>query len=263
MPQELESVAADGAIQSLIVDEGQLLLDRALYERLDRAVAGGMSGGRWRWFMDDTNQALTPVDAEVLELLRSTSVGCRLEENVRSARSIVQQTRLILGTDVGVATAIAHGLTPHLEDVCNDGLVAAIVQHRNLWLSRGAPPGDMVILSSRPLLAALGEAMPDAIVVDGTTDIVEVRNRTLLATPEQFIGMERDWVIVAVPDGDPGEVPLAKWLYLAMTRATTGLAIFISERAGSAVRQLEISHSPRVIARELGSAGIEGVNHDR
>jgi hypothetical protein len=108
LPQELDDVAVDGAIRSLIVDEGQLLLDRALYERLDRAVAGGMAGGRWRWFMDDTNQALTAVDKETLERLRAASTAWKLEENVRSARSIVQQTRLVLGTDVGIATPVAQ-----------------------------------------------------------------------------------------------------------------------------------------------------------
>jgi hypothetical protein len=213
--------------------------------------------------MDDTNQALTAVDKETLERLRAASTAWKLEENVRSARSIVQQTRLVLGTDVGIATAISHGLTPHLEDVADGGLVAAVVQHRSLWLSRGALPGQIAVLSNSRVLNGVAAALPDAILANGLTDIAGVGDRTVLACPEQFIGMERDWVIVAVPDADPGEVPLAKWLYLAMTRATTGLAVFISERAGSAVRQLEISHSPRVIARELSGAGIEGADHDR
>jgi hypothetical protein len=262
LPQELDAVAEAGGIRSLIVDEGQLLLDRALYERVDRCVAGGMSGGRWRWFMDDTNQTLSPVDAKVIGRLRAASPTCRLDENVRSARSIVQQTRLVLGKDVGVATAISHGLTPHLEDVADEALAAAVIAHRDAWLRRGALPGQIAVLSSPPVLRSLKEAMPDAVLADGATDIVGLGDRTVLASPDQFIGMERDWVIVAVPDSDLGEVPLAKWLYLAMTRATTGLAVFISESARNAVRQLEIRHSPRVIAHELSRAETEGADHD-
>jgi hypothetical protein len=263
LPQELDPIEAEGAIRSLIVDEGQLLLDRSLYERLDRAVAGGMSGGRWRWLMDDTNQALTAIDEETLARLRAASVAWRLDENVRSARSIVQQTRLVLGTDVGVATAISHGLTPHLEDIADEALVAAVVAHRIAWLERGALAGQIAVLSSPSVLDHLRTAIPDAIVADGSTDIAGIADRTVLASPEQFLGMERDWVIVAVADAQPGEVTLAKWLYLAMTRATTGLAVFISESAGNAVRQLEISHSPRVIAHELSRAENEGADHDR
>ena len=92
---------------ALIVDEGQDLLDMSCMETLDEVLDGGLSTGRWCWFQDLNNQALTEgYNRSATELLDSTEpVRMPLRINCRNTRIILEWIQDTLGADVGTRGA--------------------------------------------------------------------------------------------------------------------------------------------------------------
>lgn len=92
---------------ALIVDEGQDLFEMASIGTLNDVLAGGLEKGRWCWFHDLNNQALTrrfePRAKEYLESINP--VRMPLRTNCRNTRVILERVQGTLGADAGTRGA--------------------------------------------------------------------------------------------------------------------------------------------------------------
>lgn len=217
----------------LIVDEGQDILDFDALDILDRAAAGGLEQGRWRWFMDENNQAgiVGNLDADALQALLSFSeVRLRLKHNCRNTPEIVTQTQLATGADIGEAEVRGIGLPPQWHHCEPQDLPDALETQLAKWEAQGVSPGDIAILSPSPFGRSSASRLPSsrramltpfrAASVDGYWS-----DRIVFASVREFKGLERAFVaVIDLGEAELDEESIAQ-LYVAMTRANMGLWI--------------------------------------
>lgn len=233
---ELASAARTGMEPHdvLLVDEGQCIGTSAFMDALDRLVRGGIEGGRWRWAMDRINQADTAMDPTILERLRGLAARCELNSNLRSARPIVEQLKLVLGADMTVGRMISHGVTPHFEDVAPKAMLDRVVATIDRWIDQGIAPSDITVIAPEHLLDTITKALPVA-----ARGLPRMANRILVTDAHSFRGLESPAVLVVLDNPAPDDWPLERWLYLAISRARVSLSLLIGPDAKDALGQLE------------------------
>ena len=153
--EQLENVAP---YPSLIVDEGQDILNLDALAVLDRLVVGGLTAGRWRIFYDGNNQSALydSFDPDAVDVLLSYgAVPARLTTNCRNTNEIVIGTKLTTGADLGVASvgqgpALKREFFSSPEDETDK-----LSRHLDELRDDGVDPGDITILSPAPLRAVL------------------------------------------------------------------------------------------------------------
>ena len=102
----------------IIVDEGQHFCTMDCLEKFDRALLGGLSRGRWRWFGDPQNQVIDQqlFDPEVYEYLKEltgNNAVFQLKHNVRNTPKIVNFISRVTNSSIGEATV--RGFGPNVE----------------------------------------------------------------------------------------------------------------------------------------------------
>lgn len=243
------------SLDVLVVDEGQELANPAGLRAADRLLRGGLAAGRWRWFMDPANQALhAEVTYDALQQLRSIATKYRLRRNVRSTKQIVSLVQGTVGADVGVSEIDSRGVLPRVEHVPGNPtkcLLAAVEQARD-WLDGGVAPGDIGVLGAEAdlpnLLAAARHILGDDVVaLDGADALSMVQGRVIVTDPSTFRGMERAWVTLGCTPTFAAQARSESFLYVAMTRARAGLAVFVADGADTWFTQLQMNNGPRVL----------------
>lgn len=222
---------------ALIVDEGQDLFELACLEALDEVLDGGLRTGRWCWFQDLNNQALTRgFDRHAKVLLESTDpVRVPLRINCRNTRIILEWIQETLGADVGVRGA---GEGPDIRQY-----TAANPHESAEQLSReivelidmgGLAPGSVTILSpfdyTESSAALLRGDMVNRIRrLDEYSMRATPRNKVGFARINEFKGLENQAIVVVdLPaSNDTGRSPPEH--YVAMTRARSVLSIIQTE----------------------------------
>lgn len=234
-PEEVMSQAEQGTKYDCgIADEGQCLGTRDFIENFGKILAGGIEGGTWRWAMDRINQLDVPMEDELVQLLRRHASRCDLSANLRSARPIVEQLRLMLGADMQVGKLISFGVAPRFDDVESGQLTSHAVEVVGDWLDQGVRPSDITVIAPIRNLEALTSSIPDASrESDRSADSVFVTDAN------SFRGLEAPWVLVVLDDPFPDGSDLTRWLYLSMSRARVSLAVLIGSGARDAVGKLE------------------------
>ena len=218
-PEVLEA----GEIQSVdvaFVDEGQDLLRIEFLDALDQAVVGGLDSGRWRWFMDDQNQAgYAQSDPEALELLQQKGVTRkRLLKNCRNTADIVQRTQQVTGADIGKTQVEGRGIPVLTTWV---GSEAEQVKKVKALITDWRRDSDVlheeivVLVMTSAEREVLRSDLPDRVNVQPVKD---------------FKGLESDFIILA-GFWDQDRV-LESWVrdcYTGMTRARVGLHMVLPE----------------------------------
>lgn len=219
----------------LVIDEAQDLLNVDDWLRMDDLVVGGMGAGRWRIFCDPNNQANVDgaFDATVYDDVRSRAAVYRLPFNCRNTATIVTQTQLITGADLGIAKA---GEGPQVEYVRtnDDGETAASLDQRlRHLLDDEIHPDDIVVLTLRDDVessAALSSrAWARGRLVSGDR-LPDERGRPRLVTTHAYKGLEAAHVLVIDVDDLSGPIAMAR-LYVAMTRPRVSLWIALGADA--------------------------------
>lgn len=216
---------------ALVVDEGQDLLDYAKLDVLDRAVANGLEGGWWRFFLDPNAQShlASSFDPEALSQIRSMGAVVRLRRNYRNTKPIVERIQELTEADLGVS-AIGDGpkTRVHWLQASED---AAEALHCLLqdWLDHGVELGDIAILSAvsfehscvarlpmrwRERIRGLTEATAAALPID----------RILFSDAIGFKGLESRYVAV-VDFGSLDSDRVVAAVYVGMSRARAMLYI--------------------------------------
>lgn len=244
----------DQSYDVLVVDEGQDLLTMPSLERLDAALRGGLSDGRWRFFHDVNRQSglESNVDPEALELLSQCgAVPMSLQQNCRNTRQIVLQTRLITAADLGTPTA-GDGPPVHVDQYRSQAEGAALIDgFLKLLADRNVPSGEITILSARPLeesCVLLSRAYSRGRVVTLDEEVARAWpcTSTTLARVADFKGLENRFIIVVDLLGIDRDTVDTSTMYVAMSRARAGLWIALDATLMDSYNAVQLRNFPLV-----------------
>ena len=240
---------------ALIVDEGQDLFELTYLEALDEVLDGGLRTGRWCWFQDLNNQALTRgFDKNAKELLESTDpVRIPLRINCRNTRIILEWIQETLDADVGVRGAGAGPEIRHCTVTdpreSAERLTQEILEIIDVG---GLAPGSVTILSPFDY----GESCVALIRGQMATRIRRLDEYSMRATADdkvgfaqidEFKGLENQAIIVVdlpLPNDTRRNSPEH---YVAMTRARSVLSIIQAEYSNN----LNLDSSPPSLTRSV------------
>jgi hypothetical protein len=247
--EELEKV---DPYQSLVVDEGQDILNLDALARLDSLVVGGLTAGRWRVFYDGNNQSALygAFDPDAVDVLLSYgAVPARLSMNCRNTNEIVIGTKLTTGADLGVASV---GQGPALKRqffTSPDDETDKLSRHLDELRSDGVDPGDITILSPLPFEQSCAARLPGHILrgLQTVTAAVAARwpiREMTFARIEDFKGMENQFIAlvdIAALSSTPRDLSL---VYVGMSRARTGLWVAMDAALEQELLELSERHLP-------------------
>ncbi len=222
---------------ALIVDEGQDLFEMTTMETLDKVLDGGLSAGRWCWFQDLNNQALTQgFERSAKELLESTNPAkIPLRINCRNTRLILEWVQDTLGADIGVRGAGAGpevrqctATSPHESA---ERLSREIV---DLVDVAGLAPGSVTILSpfdyaESSVTLVRGELASRIQRLDEYSMRATPGDRVGFARIDEFKGLENQAIIVVDLPPPRASGSSSPEHYVAMTRARSVLSVIQTE----------------------------------
>ena len=218
---------------ALIVDEGQDLFEMRCIETLDGVVADGLEAGRWCWFHDLNNQALTlRFERRARDYLESLEpVRMPLRVNCRNTRVILERIQDTLDADLGVRGAGAGpDVRTQTAATRRESAERTASEIGELVHVGGLAPGSVTILSPFELAeSSVALMLPDAASRVRRLDeysMREVPGDTVgFARIEEFKGLESEAIIVVdlpAPDGNDRK---SAEHYVAMSRARSVLSL--------------------------------------
>ena len=218
---------------ALIVDEGQDLFEMRCIETLDGVVAGGLEAGRWCWFHDLNNQALTPrFEPRARDYLESLDpVRMPLRINCRNTRVILEWIQNTLGADLGVRGAGAGpDVRRHTAAGRRESAERVAREIDDLVIAGGLAPGAVTILSPFDFADSSVALLPA-----GATrrvrrlDDYSMRNipgdKVGFARVEEFKGLENEAIVVVDLPVPAGAGRDSVEHYVAMSRARSVLSL--------------------------------------
>ena len=222
----------------VVMDEAQDLCSEDVLDVLNRAMAGGLAGGRWAIFGDFTRQALyggTNDPVAALSGYCDHFVHARLTLNCRNTRRIAEETTLVAGFEETpfrlsdeMGLPVEHRYWKKPAD-----LVKSLTGVVDRLANESTPIEDMVVLSPRRLensgLAGV-ERISGFPVVDVSRRMTGVRHSLKFSTIHSFKGLESPVVIIVdIEQVDSDEQ--RSLLYVAMSRARSLLILMTSAGA--------------------------------
>ncbi len=218
----------------LIVDEGQDYAQPSKFESLFAQLPGGLSAGRWRWFMDPNLQFTeNPPAHEYLIALAENAPSVMLNRNVRSTREIVDSIRVFLNADIGTSKIDGFGIRVSFHSVESTAAEIATVQKLvTELLEEGIQPSEIALLGASgaegPVCAGILRLMPDVFRTFSIGGGIQSAVHGLVSGISEFRGLEARVVLLTdmhpLPIGGRGE----SLLYIGMTRATASLYLLVS-----------------------------------
>lgn len=232
-----------GKAEVLVVDEAQDLLDLESSLLLDAAVEGGWSNGRWRVFCDPNNQANVDggFDRAVFDELAAEAMVIDLPFNCRNTSTVVLQTQLVTGADLGVARA-GQGPAVTYRTCADDATTAALLDaHLRLLRQEEVDLADVVVVTVRDSPQDSAALMTKAhrkgqLVADEDSAHPRTPGAARLVTAAGIKGLEAAHVCVVDVDDVRDAVARAR-LYVSMTRPRISLWVGLSERAWAQVAE--------------------------
>ncbi|MDA7625155.1 NERD domain-containing protein [bacterium] len=246
---------------TLVVDEGQDLMNCQAMDLFESLLAGGLEKGSWRWFMDPNNQAgiLGEFDQEAFDILTSyPHTPLLLKRNVRNTKPIATQTQLITGADIGVAENIGGGSAPKIciVESSKDEASKLQLELQTLLNKEEVKPRDIAILSfqnfngssiqllTSKLLQYIAELASDG------KNLFSEDHEIIFSSVRNFKGLERKFVYVIDLDAaDPIDEDLAQ-LYVALTRANFGLWLALPKELQESFDQAKLNNAATLLANQ-------------
>lgn len=236
----------DDGWQTLVVDEAQDVMNLDDLARLDAVVARGLTGGRWRFFLDLNNQSgvLGRFDPEAVAMVDECGPSrVDLTDNCRNTRDIVTQVRLVTGADVGVTEAgagvpVLYRYWDHQEDQASE-----LATHLERLLEEGEEPRHISILGTTPLEESCIPALPAGlrariVTVDGPSVLTPPKNRIAYSQIRDFKGLENRYICIIGLRTLTETEEVRKELYVGMTRARASLWIGLHRQLRTQMRKL-------------------------
>ena len=231
----------------LVVDEAQDILDEPHRTKfLDKALKGGLDGGRWAIFGDEKQTLYDePVDpAKALDDYCANFAKSRLSFNFRNAKPIVDEIVNLTGmNDQSFRTGVGEG--PSVKRIYwrnANGFKRRLEGEITRLTRLGIPPRDIVILSTRRWENSnmSGVERAAGFRVSDLTDRKPKQGGTppiAFSTIQAFKGMESPAIIVVGIDAVDNDW-MRTTLYVGMSRAKTMLTLMIHQDAREDVEAL-------------------------
>jgi hypothetical protein len=238
----LDSALPPG-IDTLIVDEGQDYANEQSMRHLFDQLPGGISKGRWRWFMDPNLQFIaSPPDPSCIELLAEHSAAVALKRNVRSTREIVGTIRSLLNADVGLSEIDGFGIKVEFHEVRPSTESNTAAQLVIELLDRGVLPRDVAVLGagggSGPVCTHMLAELPQVLRKCSPENPPHRTGYGLVSSINEFRGMEARVVILVDLDLLSSTSNAEAELYIGMSRASAALHIFVTPEVKSVLREI-------------------------
>lgn len=231
------------AFDLVLIDEAQDLARQAYLDVLDLELQNGLSGGRWSFFGDLSNQLIYGADPEGLVELLSTRGASfarfALRTNCRNTPRVASYAQLIGALDRGYVDTLRpdNGTEPRTRVVrvaesTRQKLVEVLEE---LW-AEGYRGDDIVVLSTRRKGAAGQVGAPpwqDRLApIEG-----EARGKVRYGTIHEFKGLESPVVILT--DIDLLDRPESRRLvYVGATRALHRLEVLVEASAARSFAEI-------------------------
>lgn len=209
-----------GAADALVIDEGQDTLRGLSPNDLDRAVIGGVRGGKWRLLLDpfqlldegdnEENQRLFEQAADVI---RSLELNVRGTVEIAVTSSAFGYVDRVSGGIHGPEVSLRFSDPPVLWDD-----VLAVVDG---WVDKGISPADLLVLVAAETLRD-AELDPDPGFSALRSGLA--RRGVILSTPNEMKGRESAGVVYAGARGLKS-VQERREAYLACSRAQVLLVV--------------------------------------
>ena len=233
----------------LVVDEAQDILGNTRYTQfLDKALKGGLAGGRWAIF-GDAKQTLSraPVDqSKELERYRANFTKASLNFNFRNAKPIVDEIVNLTGmNDRSFRTGVGDG--PSVKRIYwrnANGFARRLEGEITRLTQMGISAKDIVILSPKRLensdlsdvKSVAGFRIAD--ITDFELEPKPIQDGEIaFSTIQAFKGMESPSIIVVGIDAVDNDW-MRTTLYVGMSRAKTMLTLMIHADARADVKAL-------------------------
>ncbi len=216
---------------AIVVDEFQDLLLTDYVDVLEASVAGGISGGTWRVFLDPNQALFDSTDPVELKKVESHASSVRLQQNCRNTKPIADHVAMVVGL-LPQETLHVDG-TPVLNTTFPDsdgpsGLVAETLEG---WLSQGFLQDQILVLSPHRLeKSAVKSRLPGGLVLVDDPDDLKGSNQILYSTIQAFKGLDRTAVLL-VDFTDFLDADQRPALYVGGSRARALLAMCSPESA--------------------------------
>ncbi|OGC59947.1 hypothetical protein A3A70_02890 [candidate division WWE3 bacterium RIFCSPLOWO2_01_FULL_42_11] len=222
---------------SVIIDEGQDLLNESYLLAIECVLKGGLKNGYWTVFLDPGGQAklFNRYSLEAYQDLKSLGAPVyKLDLNVRNTLQIATQASIVSGFPAG--NTRVEG--PKVEyKLCNDPVDMALktVELINkLVTEESIPPSSITVLSSRSVgsmsLFSTGVKVPRSMVEATENSIVEkITGKIYYSSVQSYKGLENDVIIFTDLDSFDGDFSESV-NYVAMTRAKGKLYVFMDKK---------------------------------
>lgn len=238
-PHFAELALANDALEQfevVVVDEAQDVLSKSFIDVIGGALAGGMSAGRWRIFLDSNNQAsvfaaFDPAVRAELARFGQTSV---LTANCRNTKSIETATRAF-AAHTRRAWARATGASVERRWYSTDKQLKARLTEVLAELGAdGVSPGATSILFPAPPPSAIEKHLADynAVELDAVHAPLlgsETLDLSTWGTVAAYKGLENDVVVLAGVD-DVEAAKARSIVYVGMSRARVQLYVIVHEK---------------------------------
>ena len=218
-----------GAVDALVIDEGQDLLKEPTLVFFDGLLGNELSGGMWRLFYDPNQDLFGGGQSAGLDELEARAVSYRLRRNCRNTRQIAIATAIVSGAPM------SETMTTEGPDVVERWYSDVEKQHRETkrllqeWLERGIQAEDVVILAPRTWEnSGLASARLPRRVVDVSAGADPQVGQFQFSTVHGFKGLEADVVLLTGFD-DLGARESASLLYVGASRAKALLGLLLND----------------------------------
>ena len=219
---------------SLIVDEGQDMLDMDSISVIDSLFDNGMNDGSWYFFMDPNNQGslYAEMDDDAAEYLKSCGTRVPLSRNCRNTRQIAIHTLIFTGGNIGKCKVVGEGLPVLEKDFdhhSRDHLVSLVEAQLAQWIDEdGVKPGDIALLSPLAYEQSVAQQLDKRwrrkiTIINESFGERWLDNALPFSTIRDFKGLENKYAMLLDLNALLDRPNAINELYVAMTRANTVL----------------------------------------
>lgn len=222
-----ETVGISRTFDALVIDEAQDLNLEQVDDLMSRCVAGGISDGTWRVFMDPAQSLIQPIDSRVTEELLRHGTAAALTMNCRNTEQISVMASMLsrVGLEEDSAVSGPEVITKWWSDEIEQDRILA---EELVKLADALGPEQVTLLYRGPLAETRLKALETATGI-GFCALGEGKTGRIRAcTTTAFKGFDAEAVVVAdvIEIGDPES---RKHIYVACTRARAQLVLMLSE----------------------------------
>ncbi|WP_162529262.1 NERD domain-containing protein [Segeticoccus rhizosphaerae] len=247
----LSGIPAHQVFDVVVIDEAQDLMNFDSLDRMEGALSGGWSDGRWVMFMDQNRQAhlYGDFDLDALQFVQSFSpVPATLRTNCRNTREIVFQTRALTGADTGVSAAGSGPEVTFAQVSDAESEAAALEAHLRSLRQQEVSVGHVTIVSLRgnwdtSAARRLRQARKGKLrLLDKDSATSWPGDVLTWASAVDIKGLENRFVCVIDIDTLESETDV-DLLYVALSRPRAGLWVAVTPAIGARVAELYKTHA--------------------